>query len=92
MDEAPSPALQGKIRKLAKSVDGVRDIEKCRVRKSGLTFYVDIHVIVDGEASVRHGHEIAHDVKNSLLRAGLDIFDVLVHIEPSSKNSPLAEG
>lgn len=84
MDAAPPPTLLRSIRTLAQNVEGVRDTEKCRVRKSGLMFFVDIHVIVDGEASVRRGHEIAHEVKNRLLNANLDIFDVLVHIEPDA--------
>lgn len=84
MDTAPSPVLVAKIRALGRTVDGVLDIEKCRVRKSGFTYQVDIHVIVDGEATVRHGHEIAHEVKSHLCAAGLDIVDVTVHIEPGT--------
>ncbi|MBC6952541.1 cation transporter [candidate division KSB1 bacterium] len=84
MDTAPPATLEQSIRVLAQNVEGVRNTEKCRVRKSGLMFFVDIHVIVDGEASVRRGHEIAHEVKDRLLKANLDIFDVLVHIEPDA--------
>ncbi|MDZ7266812.1 MAG: cation diffusion facilitator family transporter [candidate division KSB1 bacterium] len=84
MDTAPAPALAAKIREVSKSVPGVLAVEKCRVRKSGLTYQVDIHIVVDGEATVRHGHEIAHAVKHHLCAAGLDIFDVNVHVEPGS--------
>ena len=36
-------------------------IEKCHVRKSGLGLLVEVHIEVDGELSVRQGHELAHD-------------------------------
>lgn len=64
------------------SVDGVLDIEKCRVRKSGLGLLMDIHVVVGGEATVRECHEIAHAVKDLLSASRLRIVDVVVHIEP----------
>ena len=36
------------------------------VRKMGLSFYVDLHVRVDGDISVRDGHDIAHAVKRAI--------------------------
>ena len=39
-------------------------------------------VEVDGDISVRAGHEIAHLVKDGLLRSDLRILDALVHVEP----------
>jgi divalent metal cation (Fe/Co/Zn/Cd) transporter len=43
---------------------------------------MDIHVVVDGEASVRAGHAIAHRVKDRLVASDLPVHDVVVHIEP----------
>jgi cation diffusion facilitator family transporter len=85
MDAAPQPELQAQIRAIAKALPGVVDIEKLRARKSGLSYLVDIHVIVDGEISVAAGHEVAHAVKDHLLEAELKISDVSVHIEPARK-------
>ena len=83
MDAAVPPELDERIRAAGKSVEGVEAIEKCRVRKSGLMHFVDIHVVVDGEISVSRGHEIAHDVKDALLNGDLKILDVVVHVEPA---------
>jgi divalent metal cation (Fe/Co/Zn/Cd) transporter len=52
------------------------------VRKSGLSHLVDIHVRVDGEQTVRAGHDIAHAVQDALLASHLRITDVSVHVEP----------
>ncbi len=82
MDATVPAATQTEIRRFAGEVVGVRRIEKMRVRKSGLGLYMDIHVEVDANMSVRDGHEVARRVKAHLLASGLGIVDVLVHIEP----------
>jgi divalent metal cation (Fe/Co/Zn/Cd) transporter len=73
------------IREIARRVDGVSGIDMCRVRKSGLGLWVDIHVEVPGDMTVRDGHHIAHRVKDALLSSGHRIMDVLVHIEPADE-------
>ena len=82
MDTAASPEHEAQIRAVANSVEGVIDIEKCWIRKSGLHNLIDIHVVVDGDLSVRQGHDIAHRVKDALLESEHRIANVLVHIEP----------
>lgn len=85
MDTAPSAEKIIKVREAAVKVDGVLSLDKCFVRKMGFEYYVDIHVIVDGNKTVIEGHEIAHKVKDSLMEAYSNISDVLVHIEPFSE-------
>ena len=85
MDTAPPSEVKAQIRKVASNVQGVVDLEKCYVRKMGFEFYADLHVTVDGELSVRHGHEIAHNVKEAVCLANPRIFDVLVHVEPAEE-------
>jgi cation diffusion facilitator family transporter len=86
MDTAPRGEIVKEIERAAKSVPGVSDTEKCLVRKMGLSFYVDLHVGVDGEISVRDGHDIAHEVKAAIRRANDRVADVLVHIEPVNRD------
>ena len=83
MDTAPGGKIVSSIRKAAKSVPGVIEVEKCRVRKMGLDFYVDLHVGVKDSISVREGHEIAHQVKAAIQQNDSRVADVLVHIEPA---------
>ena len=69
--------------KVALRVAGVEALDKCRVRRSGLSHLVDIQVRVDPDLSVRAGHDIAHAVKDALLASAPHaISDVTVHIEP----------
>lgn len=82
MDATVAPGTVASVRQLAGDVEGVLAIEKCRVRKLGLHLALDIHVVVDGDLSVRSGHEIAHRVKDRLLASPHHINDVTVHVEP----------
>jgi len=82
MDTAVESSVEAKVRAAAAAVDGVRGIDKCRVRKSGLSHLVDIQVQVSATLTVREGHAIAGAVKHTLLRSALRISDVVVHIEP----------
>jgi divalent metal cation (Fe/Co/Zn/Cd) transporter len=61
---------------------GVLGLDKCVVRKMGFSFYVDLHIIVNGELSVREGHHVAHLVEDSVLWELTQISEVLVHVEP----------
>jgi len=83
MDYAPNPETEESIRSIAGRVPGVAAIEKCRVRKSGLNLFVDIHVEVNGDMQVHKAHLIGHNVKDALITSSLGIVDVLVHIEPA---------
>ncbi|MEO6004190.1 MAG: cation diffusion facilitator family transporter [Opitutus sp.] len=82
MDTAVPDALVKEVRSVASMVPGVREIDKCRVRKSGLSHLVDIQVRVDGDLTVREGHNIAHAVQDALLASVLRVSDVSVHVEP----------
>lgn len=82
MDEHLYDDFISEIRQHAEKVPGVLGTEKCYVRKTGMTYHVDLHVIVRGEISVKAGHKISHDLKDLLLKEMPSIADVLIHIEP----------
>jgi len=82
MDQAPDPRVIEQIRQIAAGVHGVANVEKCFVRKAGHLLFVEMHVEVDSEMTVRRSHEIAHDVKDKIRETMPAVRDVLVHIEP----------
>jgi cation diffusion facilitator family transporter len=85
LDEQATPELVAEILTVVREVPGVTSVEKCRVRKSGFMRFADIHVRVAGECTVREGHDVAHSVKNRLLDGGFHMADVIVHIEPETR-------
>lgn len=82
MDEHLYDDLVVDIRVLSQKVNGVVDTEKCFVRKTGMTFHVDLHLIVAGEITVKEGHDIAHRLKIELQRQIPQIANILIHVEP----------
>lgn len=85
MDHSPSEKIEIDIRSSAKAVDGVVALDKCKIRKMGFEYYVDLDVIVNGEITVRSGHQIAHEVKKSIRTKNPRVANVLIHIEPDDK-------
>lgn len=83
LDEHTHHELIEKIRQMERDVEGVLGIEKCLVRKTGVYYFVDIHLEVDGAISVNKGHQIAHNFKDYVMNQIPEISDVLIHIEPS---------
>lgn len=82
MDEAPAGTWPADVARVARTVPGVLGTEKCMVRKMGFEYFVDLHVLVDGDLSVREGHAVAHAVKDAVIAQLPAVYDVLVHIEP----------
>jgi cation diffusion facilitator family transporter len=82
MDEHFYDDLIEDIRKVALTVDGVIDTEKCYVRKAGMKYHVDLHATVDANITVKKGHDIAHNLKDTLEKEMPQLGYVLIHIEP----------
>ncbi|WP_374165068.1 cation diffusion facilitator family transporter [Arcticibacter sp. MXS-1] len=82
MDSAPSSDIGERIKASAVSVPEVKEVEKCYVRKMGFDYFVDLHILVNGDLSVTEGHNIAHKVKDKLMKDDGRIKDALIHVEP----------
>lgn len=82
LDEHVYDDMVVQIRQIAQKVDGVEGTEKCFVRKTGMTYLVDLHLLVDGNLPVSRGHEISHSAKDSLMLQMPELANVLIHIEP----------
>jgi cation diffusion facilitator family transporter len=83
IDTAPSPEIAQRIREIALQVPGVLGTHKCHVRKLGFDHFVDLDVLCDPDASIRQGHEVAHNVGEAIHRELPQISKVLVHVEPA---------
>lgn len=84
-DEVPSVDLLDNARAVALAVPDVAGLDKSYIRKMGFDYYLDLHVLVNGNLPVWRGHEIAHQVKDEIRRAYPQVADVLVHIEPAER-------
>ena len=82
IDRGAPKKIRQKISSLLESMEDVREVHKIRTRSVGSGWGVDLHLLVDGDMTVRKGHEIADFAKRRLLAEGPDVIDVVVHVEP----------
>jgi cation diffusion facilitator family transporter len=87
MDAAPGEIVQ-RVQQIATAVPGVVRVEKVLARKSGLQYWVDMHVEVDPQMSVRAAHTLAHQVKDEVQAQMPRVQDVLIHVEPAGAAPP----
>lgn len=83
IDTAPDQEMIQSIRDIAVTVDGVFGTHKCNVRKLGFDYFVDLDILCNPDATIREGHEIAHNVGEVIHREMPHITKILVHVEPS---------
>jgi len=80
LDAAPAGLLEN-ITALICRQDGVIDCHKVRIRHSGPKLFIDAHVLVDGNQSLRRAHDLT-EVIESAIRSQLPNTDGTVHGEP----------
>jgi cation diffusion facilitator family transporter len=83
MDEDVYGDIANQIEEYAKEIKGIVNTEKCKIRKSGAIYYVDIHVRVPALLTVADGHKIAHQLKDLIKKRITYIAEVHIHIEPA---------
>lgn len=69
------------IRATLAATPGVIDLHDLRTRHMAHRVLVDVHLQVDGDISVRAGHEIGEDARRRVLAAHSDVLDVLIHLD-----------
>ncbi len=87
MDRMPGTEIVERIEEAARRVAGVLDVEKLMVRKTGLVYYVDIHVQADPAMPLEAAHILSGMVKSSIRAKVPEVVGVLVHMEPFFPNT-----
>jgi cation diffusion facilitator family transporter len=81
MDRAASQEQIDRIRDILLQTPGVQGVHELRTRKMGDLILVDAHLEVDGQLSVRAGHEIALNARQRVM-AALPVLNVQTHLDP----------
>lgn len=83
MDTMPDREMIDVVREVARTVPGVRGVDKSRARKTGFKYHVDLHIEVDPSLTVAESHVIAGQVRSQVRQRVRWVDDVLVHVEPA---------
>ena len=87
MDTALSETETRRIETMINNLPGVIQTHNLRTRRIGGEVLMDVHILVDHEASVTEGHHIAENVRRELIRAMGNVQDVLVHVDTEDDES-----
>lgn len=82
MDRAPGEAMLARVSAAAMGVHGVCAIEKLKVRKAGLGYWVDLHVQADPRLPLEEAHVLSGMVKSAIRQAVPEVAGALIHMEP----------
>lgn len=82
MDRAPVGVVD-LVKREAEQLDGVIDAHRIRVRRSGATVFVDLHVSVPRNLSSERSHWISEEVERRV-REIIPLSQLLVHVDPIS--------
>jgi ferrous-iron efflux pump FieF len=82
MDHELAPELRQKIKQLVLAHPEVRGLHDLRTRAAGSTQFIEFHVEVDGEMSVRDAHVVTDAIEAELFAAFPDA-EVILHQEPA---------
>lgn len=80
LDAAPK-GKRDQIVKTVEALDGVADCHAVRIRPSGASWFVDLHITMDGERTLNESHAITEIIENEIHKI-LPGSDTTVHVEP----------
>jgi cation diffusion facilitator family transporter len=85
VDRAPE-GINEEIVEVCSKIPGVIECKRVRARVSGPFMFIDVVISIAENTSIDEAHHIADAVERALARLGKQV-DVMVHIEPISKET-----
>ncbi len=80
LDSAPA-GMEQRIATAVKAVPGVLDCHNIRFRYSGPRLFIDLHVLVDGDQTLKQAHQLTETIEAAIEQIAPQA-DVTVHPEP----------
>ena len=82
MDVSIDEEHENEIKNIASSTEGVKKLGALRTRKHGAYAYVDLVICVDGDLTVKEGHDIATNLEKKIIEELSIVKGITVHVEP----------
>jgi ferrous-iron efflux pump FieF len=87
MDRELSDDEREKIRAITLTHKAVESVHDLRTRQSGLTYFIQLHLEMDGDMKLHDAHEIADEVELSLMEA-YPGSEIIIHQDPAGVEEP----
>jgi ferrous-iron efflux pump FieF len=91
MDRRADPAIIDGIAAIARDWPGVRGFHDLKTRTAGSRVFVNIHIELDGDQSLRDAHAIGAGLRRAIL-AAYPQADVIVHKDVAGADAPYTNG
>ena len=88
-DEARIPEQD--VRVLVEEVDGVKEAHRVRTRGLESEIYLDLHILVDPEMTVKASHHLVDEIEAVISERYPEVQDILVYVEPDDEEHRLNE-
>ena len=82
MEQSLPDTIEAEILQLVASVPGVAEPHELRTRRIGNHYAVELHILMDGDISLREAHDKASEVEDLLKAHYGEETHVAVHVEP----------
>lgn len=83
MDGNANDELYRALFTAVKSVPGAGNPHRARIRKMAASWDIDLDIEVEGNKTVLQAHAIAEKVEQAIRLQIQDVYDIMVHVEPS---------
>lgn len=81
MDRSVDSEIEAQIKQQLLATEGVIGLHDLKTRKMGDAIVVDVHLDVNGELSVKEGHDIAVAARKNVLK-NFNVLNVMTHVDP----------
>ena len=82
MEQSLPDEVEAEILQLASSIEGVDEPHDLRTRRIGNHYAIELHILMDGQISLREAHDKASEVEDLLTQHYGEGTHVVVHVEP----------
>jgi ferrous-iron efflux pump FieF len=87
MDHELPPEVHARVKEIARSHARVCGIHDVRTRRSGQTYFIQLHLMLDDQMPLVEAHQIADEVEAAIV-AAFPNAEVLIHEDPASEPPP----
>jgi cation diffusion facilitator family transporter len=86
MLDGADPQVIDEIRQTAAASSQIKGVSEVRARWLGHRLHVELNIAVDPKLTIEEAHNIATDVRHSLLHTFDDLSLVVIHVDPANKS------
>ena len=84
LDKAPA-GLEDEVKRIAESLPRVVNCHNVRIRASGPSLFIDLHILMEGGQTLPQAHTLTEDIERTI-QDRIANADVTVHPEPAPEN------